>query len=264
MKTTLIAAALAALTLAMPAAAPAGSPRAEAGTSAIVLADGRVLQGRIRALQESRYLVQGELDGEQVVLELPAAQIASVGGAATLPAYDPADPVRETQFYEQVDARGGVTNWSTMELRNEGRTLMTQVRWGLADWELERTKHMRVLDLYGHELHPQVEARGEGHGLTIDLAVPVPPLTTQTLGVGYRDEGVVHAEGDHWSYTFTGDFPEDRLISRLVQLPTGATVLGTTPEATYTADSKGAPLIFWRRYYAARERLPLTVRYRLP
>jgi len=239
----------------------AGAKEAEAR---IVLKDGRTIVGRLRALQESRYLVQGAEGGEQVVLELPAAQIQSVDGRAALPAYDPQQPVRVTQAVEEVDAGGAVTSWFTMEVRNESRSLMTRVSWGVADWERERSSRLRVLDPFGHQLTPRLEPRGEGQQVIIDLAVPVAPLETLVLSVGYHDEGLARREGDHWVYTFSGDYPDDRLLSRTVLLPAGATVIGADPQPSAQLDHERAPFVFWRRYYAAGERLPLTVRYRLP
>lgn len=240
----------------------AGAP--SAGESRIVLRDGRVIEGRLRALQESRYLVQGATGDQQVVLELPESQIETIDGSRTLPAYDPRQPVRSSEAVEELDATGGVTSWFTMTSRNESRALMTRVTWGVADWERERSQRMRVFDAFGHELSSRLEARAEGRQAVVELAVPVAPLATLALSVGYHDEGAARREGDHWVFTFNGDFPEDRLLSRTVLLPAGAIILSAEPQPGFTVQHEGRPLVFWRRYYAAGERLPLTVRYRLP
>lgn len=241
-----------------------GAAGTGAGEARIVLKDGRVIEGRLRALQESRYLVQGAEGDRQLVLELPAQQIVSVDGSRELPAYDPRQPLRSSEAVEELDASGGVTSWFTMTSRNESRELMTRVSWGVADWELERSQRMRVLDAFGHELHPRIEARGEGRQVVVDLAVPVAPLGTLSLSVGYRDEGRAERAGDQWVYSFAGDFAEDRLLSRTVLLPAGATLIAAEPQPSFTVQLAERPLVFWRRYYAAGEILPLTVRYRLP
>lgn len=261
MRRTSIISILSALVL---ACASGPVPVALAKDARIVLKDGRVIAGRLRALQESRYLVQGATGDQQVVLELPESQIESVDGGHTLPAYDPRQPVRSSEAVEELDASGGVTSWFTMTSRNESRELMTRVSWGIADWELERSQHMRVLDAFGHELHPRIEMRAEGRQAIIDLAVPVAPLGTLALSVGYRDEARAEREGDHWLYSFAGDFSEDRLLSRTVLLPAGATLIAAEPQPGFTVQHEGRPLVFWRRYYAAGEALPLVVRYRLP
>lgn len=240
------------------AGAPSASP------SRIVLKDGRVIEGRLRAVQESRYLIDGREGRASVMLELPASQIASVDGSAALPAYDAQQPLQVTQVVDVVDPAGGATSWFTLETRNEGRELLTQVSWGVADWERERTARMQVRDAFGNTLTPRLMTQDGRTHVVIALAVPAAPRAPLALSVGYRDEAVARQDGAEWVYSFAGDYPEDRLVSRTLRLPVGATVVAVEPAPSFQAEHAGAPLIFWRRYYAAGERLPLTVRYRLP
>ncbi len=262
MKTRTWLATILILTCAMPASA--SSRQGEMKEQEIVMSHGQVIQGQIRAYKDGRYIVQGrEESGAWIFYDVHGHQITTVDGVTDLPDFDD-HPVIDYEMFERVHADGSVESWNRVEGINMRQKLLTAISWGVADWEVERVKAMRVLDAFGNELKHIVKMKRGRRIVVVELVVPVAPLESYILMVAYRDEGRAVRDGDDWLFRFDGDFPEDRLLKRKVILPAGAEVLDITPAFFRTFDHEGAPLVFWNRFFHAYEVLPMSIRYRLP
>lgn len=257
---------LAVLLIAMASPVQAGSRREESEAVEIIMSQGQVIQGHIRAMQNSRYLVQGIGEkGEALFYDVPGDQIKSVAGSGDLPAYDAARRVVDYQLYERVYPSGNVESWSRLQGRNESWQLLTRLSWGVADWEAERTRRMHVVDAYGNTLGHHFEMKGGQRVVIVELAVPVAPQEEYVLTVAYKDSERARLENGVWTFRFVGDFPEDRLLRRKVILPVGAELLEVKPALSHkTFEHEGAPLVYWKRFFFKNETAPMTLRYRLP
>lgn len=245
--------------------APAASAGADGDDATIVMEQGQVIRGRVRAVQECRYIVQGRGEnGENLFYDVPGDQIATVDGSPDLPGFDPADRVALRSMFEQVDADGAATTWVNVKGSNGGRKLLTVITWGVADWEVERTRDMRVVDAYGNTLEHRICWQDERRLVCVVLAVPVAPRETYEINIAYRDPGRASLEGEVWTYSFAGDFAEDTYLMRKVLLPAGAELVDAAPVTYRNFDHDGTPFVFWKQFLFAGEVLPFKVRYRLP
>ena len=243
----------------------AASRGSKSDDTVIVMAHGQVITGRVRAVQESRYIVQGTGEnGETLFYDVPGDQIATVDGSEELPDFDHRDRVATRSQFEQVMADGGAVTWVNVSGLNGRGRLLTKVSWGVADWEVERTKNMRVVDAYGNVLPHELRMKKKRRIVEVKLAVPVAPGENYEFNVAYSDPGRVTREGDVWTYSFAGDFSEDTFLMRKVLLPRGAELVDASPFGVKGYDHDGAPLVFWKRFLFAGETGPFTVRYRLP
>jgi hypothetical protein len=76
--------------------------------------------------------------------------------------------------------------------------------------------------------------------------------------------GQISCDGRKCRNQFWGDFPEDRLLTRRVELPVGAKVLSVDPEPNLQFEHLGQTVVVWRRYYPAKTGFPLVVEYEMP
>jgi hypothetical protein len=95
------------------------------------------------------------------------------------------------------------------------------------------------------------------------LPRPVLPGETLQFTIVYQQKEGVHRDGESWIYRHRGDYPDDRLVTRSVQLPAGAEVLSVNPEPLHQVTSEGGTLIIWRRYFVKGEVMPWEIRYKV-
>lgn len=230
------------------------------GAVEVRLADGRTLTGALRPIDDATYLLQTD----DALLELTGSQIREVDGRRDLPRPDGRHLVRSS-CYEVLRADGSVESWNTFHASNDGRAMLTSLQWGAAPHEMEKYRTLKVLDPWGNTLRHRFEPRPgtDIQNVIVELAVPVPPGGSVELSTSMiRPRGAVR-DGDVWTCTFPGDFPDDRLYSRLLRLPPGAEVVAVEPEVRVHKHD-GASFVSWRRYYPKEAMFPLTVKYRLP
>jgi hypothetical protein len=230
------------------------------GAAEVRLVDGRTLTGTLRPIDDASYLLQTD----DALFELTGSQIREVDGRRELPPPEGSRLVRSS-CYEVLHADGSVEAWNTSHVDNDGRTLLTSLQWGAAPHEMEKYRTLKVLDPWGNTLRHRFEPRPgtDIQNVIVDLAVPVLPGESVEISTSMiRPRGAVR-DGDVWTCTFPGDFPDDRLYSRMLRLPPGAEVVSVEPEVR-VHEHDGASFVSWRRYYPKGSMFPLTVKYRLP
>jgi hypothetical protein len=234
-----------------------------AETVRVELQDGTRLEGYLRRIQPSLYLVQS---GDRLY-EIADYEIASVDGRAGAPPPQPAAaPLVRSDVYQVVRPNGDVEEWHHLDATNETGKVWTFLRWGATERELDQVKRMEVYDTYQHRLPHRVEPRAgsDVYDVTVDLAVPIAPGESMNVTQRYLFPGMARRQGDRFTLTFAGDFPEDRIHQRKVQLPPGARVQSIDPAPAERFEHDGSTIIVWRRYYPRGVRFPLTVVYQLP
>ena len=249
------------LALALAAGALAG-----AAVHQVKLAGGRNVEGELTRLQPGLYLLHG--GGE--LLELSEDEISSVDGKpGNLGAAARGGEVRPWQKYEELQADGRVVAWDSFVFHNEGRTAITEVGFGIAPHEAAGALAVDYFDGFGNKLATTMEPdlaadpSARRRQLTIHLQVPVAPGESATLASRRLQPGARRA-AEGLSYSFAGDFPDDRLVWRKVRLPKGAEILSVEPAPTARFSQDGHTYVMWRRFYRAGEVAPATVAYRLP
>jgi hypothetical protein len=230
---------------------------------AVELSGGETLRGALLQLHEGRYLVQTE--GKCVVVS--AGDIRRVDGKATPPATLPLSsrvPLLQETF-EEVLPSGEIELRSTIKAANPGPQVLTRLDWGLAPHETRYLEHYRVMDEFGHELGLQVEDDASIHGKRVRVELERPALPGEEVQLTDVIGGWSRAtrEGDGWIYRMSGNYPDDRLVTRTVRLPRGAQVVAVSPEPLYSLTSGQQPVVIWRRYFLKGETLPWEIRYRL-
>lgn len=259
MKSLLISTTLTALTLAV-------VPPGTAGTHERVLRldDGRVLQGVVREISPQRLLIQTD----HQLFELGADRIDTIDGLPmTSASITPSKRLITSVHYVRISADGATELWTRNRTANHASSVLTSLSWGATEHELEDIRTMRAFDGFGNRLEHHVEPPTKvrpNYQVTVELVLPVPPGETVDLALRYRLTGAVQAVDGGFKLAFPGDFPDDRLYTRIVCLPPGATIEKMTPEPTEVFDHSGSPHVVWRRYYPARYREDLVVEYSLP
>ncbi len=249
---------LAAVAMLLSGAAASGD---DARPSSIRLTDGRVLTGALREIEPSRYLVQ---TGD-TLYEFTGGEIASVDGVPGVPE-SAAGGLVQYASYEELTGDGDLVLYAHFSAVNRTRKAWTTVEWGAAPHEMEQVGTLKAYDGFGNALTHHLEPRpgSDVQRVIVDLAVPVAPGETVDLTTRYLLRNRVQKKGGVLSYTFGGDFPEDRIYTRKLKLPRGATVVSTDPAPVQTFDAMGCRYLVWRRYYPKGEVFPITVSYRLP
>ena len=229
----------------------------------IELADGRLLEGTLVRVRDGSYLLQ-DANGSTM---LAGDQIRSVNGRGDgSGAIAAAGRVTlESETFEIVGADGSLEVHAIMRRDNDGHEALSQVDWGIAPHEVEQLAGWRVVDQFGDELRPRVEddPATRGKRVHVDLPRPVLPGERLTLTNIVRQPHAVVRQGDAWVYRHRGDYPEDRLVTRSVLLPRGASVLSVTPEPVHDVVVGEQRLVVWRRYFRAGEVGPWEIRFRM-
>ncbi len=241
-----------------------GAVRADgAGTRRVELDDGRRVAGALMRIQAGSYLMQTERD----CLVLTGDQIRSIDGKAAgeTGVEVPERVVLENVTFERIAPDGALEVHSRIQRTNDGAEALSRVDWGVGAHELGTLADRRVVDEYGNELKLQVrdDHSIRGKRVSVDLPRPVLPGERLLLTDIIRYPDGVRREGDLWVYRHRGDYPEDRLVTRSVLLPAGATVVSIQPEPIHDVTVQGRRLVVWRRYFRAGQALPWEIRYRL-
>lgn len=240
-----------------------GAPAATGTRHQIVLADGKTVEGTMLRLEPGRYLVQSETR----CLILTADEIRKIDGKAPAPDALPTEGSipRTQETFESISPGGVIELRSTIAVVNRGETILSKVDWGVAAHEIGQLERTRVIDAYGNETPMKVEDDPsiQGKRVRVEFARPVLPGEQARLTTIIAGWSAVKQEGSSWHYKMNGDYPDDRLVTRSVQLPSGARVVSISPEPAHTVTVAGRTLVIWRRYFVPGEVIPWEIRYEL-
>lgn len=238
-----------------------GARAAEPAVQKIELRDGRTLDGVIRQVRTSLYLVQTD----QELYELSAEEIASVGGKPGVPPQENAKPLFTDMQRVQLRADGIVEMWKAEKITNEHDQILTYAMFGAKERELSFMRTMQAFDGYGNKLNVRIEPRAgtDLYNVFVDFVVPVLPGETMHGSLRYEFPDQITCEDGKCVNRFWGDFPEDRLLTRRVELPPGAKLLKAEPEPNLEFEHLGQTVVVWRRYYPEGTGFPLVVEYEL-
>ncbi len=237
--------------------------RARPRVHTVQLRDGRRLEGLIIPYRQGSYLVQS---ADQCLI-IPQSEFSRVDDARVelhgLSAEGDA-PI-EYETFETIGVSGEVDIHATMRWKNPHARVLNRVRWGYARHEFGYLESLRVRDSFGRELPIEIQDRGEDRKLvSVHLDRPALPGEEVVTTTSYREKSVTWRDGEEWVFRHTGDYPDNRLVTRTVQLPPGAAILEVDPEPLYRLETGERPLVMWRRYFLQGERIPWEIRYRLP
>jgi hypothetical protein len=227
----------------------------------IKLRDGRILHGVIRQIRSSLYLVQTGHD----LYELSAEEIASVGGKPGVPPQESQKPLFNDMQRVQLRADGIVDMWTAEEITNNHDQILTYAMFGAKENELPFMRTMQAFDQFGNRLKVRIEPRAgtDLYNVFVDFVVPILPGETMRGSLRYEFTGEITCKDGKCVNRFSGDFADDKLLTRRVELPVGAKLLKAEPEPNLQFEYLGQMVIVWRRYYPAGTRFPLVVEYEL-
>lgn len=230
----------------------------------IVLANGERLEGYIQPLDEGKLLIQTK----DLYLEVTTDQINQVDGSADLTEVFRSNqtPLLTYRTYEELSPEGNLVVYSHFNRRNSSDKLITRLDWGKAPHELSEYQEERVYDEFGNELLMQEVSRDDGgRHVFVDLAVPV--LPGEKISFSHRfttQKNVAQQKNGTWVYKHAGDYPENRLVIKMVRLPQRAEIVNISPKPVANFEFNGYVYVAWRRYYVKGEVAPLIIEYKLP
>lgn len=230
------------------------------------LKDGSVLkQVQVVRLQDATYLVQTadallELSGD----ELAPAAVAGID-------FDERRPPVPTNHCDILHADGTATRHWTMTIRNRSKKVWTELRMGLAPWELRHVDQRSFVDEQGQPLTvtydpPREKWQADSDKVVryaLKLNIPLAPGEEADF-TGTETETYLTQTEEGWRYRFVGDYTEDRLVYLKVKLPQWADIKKISPQPSATFEHEGSQYVMWRRFYQENERFPLEIYYTLP
>jgi hypothetical protein len=227
------------------------------------LRNGQQLYGSLLELERGSLLCQTE----SKCLILSPEDIRTVDGRAmSAPDVPVAARVERTQETFEVIGPGGEIELHSRQSRvNPGSEIIANLDWGLGPREVPLLDHYRVVDQLGNELPLRVEPEPRTNGKRVHVTLPRPVLPGESMEITtiIGNWSRVERDGDVWLYRMRGDYPDDRLVTRSVLLPTGARILSISPEPLHSVRVGEQKLVVWRRYFRAAEVQPWEIRYRL-
>jgi len=240
----------------------AGLLRASPKIHDITLASGDHFEGLIFPVRSSQYLLQTEsqclllgpadisaIDGTQ----LPESPIPTAGGNPW---------IQET--FEEISADGSVLVRSSKNHINTTDQVIVSRKWGIAPHEAKLFEDYKIIDQYGNELTYQLSNRSSGGQLLqVVLARPILPGEVERLTTIFKNDDSVFQSDSTWVYRNAGRYPDNRLATRAVSLPAGATVISVDPEPLFQGRIDNRWLIVWRRYFHRTEETIWEIRYQL-
>jgi hypothetical protein len=232
-------------------------------THEIILENGDRLAGYIRPLDDGKFLIQTK----DVYLEVTANQISQVDGSSDLTGLlrENEIPLLTYLTYEQLDSDGNLSYLSYFTRRNSSEEIITSINWGKAPHELTLYQDEKVIDEFGNELSMREVNRDDGgRQVFVDLTVPVLPGEKIKLFHRFTWKNYAKQKDGIWIYKHVGDYPENRLVTKMVCLPQGAEIVNISPEPVKKFEHNGYSYVAWRRYYVKGEIVPLTIEYKLP
>ncbi len=173
--------------------------------------------------------------------------------------------------YDEINGDGTVTMYSSLPITNNGKTALTETRWGLAPWERSHAEKRHYVDNRGITLkptyNPPPEKWSKNPGKRIQITMPLssPLAPGESMTITTRETtNWIHKTDEGMVYTHPGDYSEDRLIWRKVRLPLGAKIIQVTPQPSARFSHEGHEYLMWRRYYKKGEKYPLKVIFTFP
>jgi hypothetical protein len=228
----------------------------------IQLSDGTTHSGLLLPLRESSYLLQSA----DHCLILSADEITSVDGK---PVSDPGiptgganPPIQET--FEIIEPDGRVTFHHRMKTTNSSDQLRTHLQWGLAPHEFGDLGDYTVMDAFGNVLPYEVTDHSDRRKMVrVELVRPILPGETIEKIVIIGNFTSVTATDTGFLFRNMGDYPDNRLVTRTVQLPRGAAIQSISPQPLHVTELDGHPTVVWRRYFRKAEQIPWEIEYQL-
>jgi hypothetical protein len=240
-------------------------PPAYGQTLDLVLRDGTTLkEAKVMRLEQGRYMVQTE----DALLELTEDDLKP-GALAAVDFSKQKAPVL-TNHYDELNADGTATRYWTMKIKNRWKKALTEIRMGLAPWELRMVDQRSYVDDHGVTLTSTYDPPREKWSQDSDKVVrhllhlhtPLAPGETGSFTGSETSTHVIETESGKL-YRFVGDYTEDRLLWLKVRLPQWAKIEDVTPAPSAQFEHEGCQYVMWRRYYQKGERFPLEIRYTL-
>jgi hypothetical protein len=232
-------------------------------THEIILENGDRLEGYIRPLDEGKFLIQTK----DVYLEVTPNQILQVDGSSDLTEFFKENqiPLLTYRTYEELDPDGNLTYYSHFARKNSSEEIITELKWGKAPHELTLYQDEKVYDEFGNELFIREVTRDDGgRQVSVDLTVPILPGEEMSFSDRFTWKDYAKQKDGIWIYKHAGDYPENRLVIKMVRLPQGAEIVDISPEPVKNFEHNGYRYVAWRRYYVKGEVVPLTIEYKLP
>lgn len=229
----------------------------------ITLAGGETIEGLVLPLSDCAFLVQ---NGDRSI-EIPADGIVKVDGSPDLsPLLRSGEgPLLRDDILEVIREDRSVILHSARSVENRSRTIVDHLSWGIAPHEEPLIPEWQVFDPFGNELVMTVNPPDENGRRQARATLVRPVLPGETIRCS--DRIVFHdrisEDENAFLYRHRGDYPEARLVTKMILLPPGAEVIVATPEPLRRFDFEGAPCLVWRRFFAEGEVYPIEVRYRL-
>lgn len=224
--------------------------------------NGETMKGIVIPASECPVVVQGD----DVCLEVPLDRIRRLDGRSDVAEALRGDrpPLLRNETFEELLPNGDVIMHSGFARVNRSASTRDEIDWGIAPHEVPLLDHWNVFDEFGNELKLRVEDRdGGAKHVFARLVRPILPGETVrfTSEILFRDR--MSRAGGTLTYRAVGDYPDDRLVSRMLRLPPGATIEHVSPEPAQQFDVDGVPFVHWRRYYKAGEETPMEVAFRV-
>jgi hypothetical protein len=232
-------------------------------THEIILENGERLEGYIRPLDEGKFLIQTK----DVYLEVTPNQILQVDGSSDLTELFKGNqiPLLTYRTYEELDSDGNLTWYSHFTRKNSSDQIITELNWGKAPHELTLYQDEKVYDEFGNELFIREVNRDDGgRQVFVNLTVPILPGAEMSISHRFTDKNYAKQKEGTWIYKHNGDYPENRLVIKMVRLPQGAEIVDISPEPVKKFEHNGYNYVAWRRYYVKEEVVPLTIKYKVP
>jgi hypothetical protein len=228
----------------------------------VELTNGETLEAIVIPASECPVVVQ--TDDECV--EVPLDAIRKLDGRSDVAEALRADrpPLLRNETFEELRADGDVLMHSSFSRMNRSATTRYEIDWGIAPHEVALLEHWKVYDEFGNELTLRVEDRSGGaKHVFARLVRPILPgeVVRFTSEILFRDR--MPNDGGTLTYRIVGDYPDDRLVSKMVKLPAGAQIEHVSPEPAQRFEVDGTPYVYWRRYYVTGEQMPLEVAFRV-
>ncbi len=241
------------------AACLAGGSFAET-THQVVLENGREIEALIIPSSDCALLM---VSGDEFV-DVPIGSIRSIDGEDRLsPALFAGAPLLRNETFEELLPNGDLLLHSSFLKRNSGSDVIRSIDWGIAPHEEKLLDDWHVFDDLGNDLPLQIEERGGKKRVHVDFVKPILPGDTVRYTSRIRFVDHLHKSDGTFTYRHVGDFPEDRLVTRMIRLPAGANVGHISPEPVHQLEIDGTTVIVWRRYYKKGEQFPFEVSYKL-
>ncbi|MEJ2722014.1 MAG: hypothetical protein P8181_12885 [bacterium] len=231
-------------------------------TRTVVLAKGETVSGLLLSLNEQRLVLQTE-DRTWIVGANDIRQVDGKPVRECIPVTGNVVVVQET--FEDVLPNGEIDVHSSKRLRNNSRTPIRELKWGIAPHELKYLESIRMLDQFGNSMPVRVvdDLANGGKRVKVTLIRPVFPGEEAWYTSRFLETQGTFRDGDVWVYRNVGDYPEHRLVTRSVRLPEGADVMSISPEPLHREMVDGRLLVVWRRFFMGGDRVPWEIRYRL-